>query len=58
MKAFVIAGIRVSFANLRTARNTAGENPEARYTRLTARPKENTPCLFLSCSVDSYLFLS
>ena len=41
--AFVEVGIRVSHANLRTARLHSRRNPEAWYTRLTARPKANTP---------------
>ena len=55
-KAFVISGIRVSPANLRTARLHSRRNPEAWYTRLTARPKVNTPYMFLSCSFTIYLF--
>ena len=57
--AFDIAGMRVSLANLRTSRLHSRRNPEAWYPRLTARPKVNTPCLFLSYSFVIYiLFLS
>ena len=58
VKAFVIGGIRVSLSNLRTSRLHSRRNPEAWYTRLTARPKVNTPCLLLSYSFVIYLFLS
>ena len=41
VKAFVIVGITVSLSNLRTSRLHSRRNPEAWYTRLTARPKVN-----------------
>ena len=45
VKAFVIAGIGVSLANLRKARLHSRRNPEAWYTRLTARPRVDTPVI-------------